>query len=147
MSLINSPWNGDLWKSLFGDPSMGSGILAQPPLSAFQIQQAQALAAQQNAGIGIGVPDSYCARTSPAHVKIQEAINKAVAQLPFRLALKIDHIKFGPEVVGFNQLTFEHEYKDLGFVVKYISGKEIKFYDIDEFPTDADIARIALEAG
>jgi hypothetical protein len=100
---------------------------AQQSLAAAQAQQAS-LASQ-------AWPESFVVRLSPMHVKIQHAINKAIAELPMRLALEIREIKFGPE-----------ESDNPAFVVTYNTGKEIKFFNIDEFPTDMDIGRIALEA-
>lgn len=67
-------------------------------------------------------------------IKIKLAVDRCVEQIPFRLAHKIQEIRFGPEGVLYP--TFE---------VVYMGGKVIEFENVDTFPTDADIARIALE--
>lgn len=67
-------------------------------------------------------------------IKIKLAVDRCVEQIPFRLCHKIQEIRFGPGSVVYP--TFE---------VVYMGGKVVEFENVDSFPTDADIARIALE--
>lgn len=67
-------------------------------------------------------------------IKIRLAVDRCVAQIPFRLAHRIQEIRFGPDGVI-----------DPHFEVVYMGGKVIEFENVDTFPTDADIARIALD--
>src|SRR4051812_29777578 len=66
-------------------------------------------------------------------IKTQLAVDRCVEQIPYRLCHKIQEIRFGPDGVLYP--TFE---------VVYMGGKVIEFENVDSFPTDADIARIAL---
>lgn len=70
----------------------------------------------------------------PLQLKIQTAIGRLCDQLPMRLARKIVEVRFGPEGVT-----------DPRFEVVFLGGRVLVFDNVDEFPTDADIARIALE--
>lgn len=70
----------------------------------------------------------------PLTALANDKINKCVAQLPLRLAQKITSISLATEG------------DDLFFVIKYTNDREIRFNEVDEFPSDADIARIALES-
>lgn len=69
-----------------------------------------------------------------ANRKVKLAVEQCVRELPFRLTHKIQEIRFGPDGVI-----------DPRFEVVYMGGKVIEFENVDSFPTDADIARIALE--
>lgn len=73
----------------------------------------------------------YFAEQRPLETKINAAIAEVCRQLPVRLASRISVIRFGPQ--GVVDPMFEVEFK---------GGKVIAFDNVDEFPTDADIARI-----
>jgi hypothetical protein len=79
-------------------------------------------------------PPSYTHSAKPTNRKVQLALDRAIEQLPIRLANKIHVIRFGPD--GSDDPHFEVIFK---------SGKVVTFEDVDHFPTDADIARIAVE--
>jgi hypothetical protein len=79
-------------------------------------------------------PPSYSQSVKPTNRKFQLALDRAIEQLPIRLANKIHVIRFGPD--GSDDPHFEVIFK---------SGKVVTFEDVDHFPTDADIARIAVE--
>jgi hypothetical protein len=77
---------------------------------------------------------AYKYKAHPYETRIRAAMQRACEQLPLRLAHKISEIRFGPD--GVTNPRFE---------VVYMGGKVIEFDDVDNFPSDADIARIALE--
>jgi hypothetical protein len=70
----------------------------------------------------------------PLLVKVNKAIDNFCNELPMKLAAKIVAVEFGPDGV-----------MDPSYRVSFIGGKVINFYNVDDFPTDADIARIAVE--
>jgi hypothetical protein len=128
-------------------PVLGGGI-HQPDYSAAQyavdaaIQQAQL--AQMNSAKNVVYQTPNYARVSPAHIvrgqvgslKARQQIDNAIEKMPMSLAVHIESI------------TFHH--KDSGapayFQVNFISGQTLMFDDIDNFPSELHIAKIALEA-
>ena len=64
------------------------------------------------------------------------AIDRLISELPLRLLTKVKVVRCGPE--GAKVLHFE--------VVFFQADKTITFDNVDTFPTDADIARICVEA-
>lgn len=79
-------------------------------------------------------PPKYSRSYRPFAYKADAAIERVCEQLPFRLAHKIAEIRFGPDGVV-----------DPMFEVVFMGGKVIQFDNLDTFPTEADIARIAVE--
>jgi hypothetical protein len=71
---------------------------------------------------------------TPIAVKIESALNRVCTMLPFCLVNKLVEVRFGP--TGALDPTFEVVFK---------GGKIVAFDNLDTFPTDADIACIALE--
>lgn len=79
-------------------------------------------------------PPSYIHTSRPNRLKLDMAFKRLAEGLPFRVASTLE-AKFGPE--GNTNPAFE---------IHYSSGHVIRFENIDTFPTEADIARICLEA-
>lgn len=77
---------------------------------------------------------TYHASARPLETKVNAALADVCRQLPVRLASRIKEIRFGPQGVI-----------DPMFEVEFMGGKVISFDNVDEFPTAADVARIALE--
>jgi hypothetical protein len=70
----------------------------------------------------------------PLEIKMQRKVARLVAQIPMRLAARIVSID-----------CYETGTNNLSIVVLFDNRQQIIFANIDEFPTDEDIARIALE--
>lgn len=70
----------------------------------------------------------------PQELKVLSALHHASVMLPMRLASRIAEIRFGPE--GAVSPCFE---------VVFTSGRVSRFDNLDTFPTEEDIARIAVE--
>lgn len=96
------------------------------------VQQIMTIA--RTPGLEARVSRTYAHQVKPLAARVQGAIDKVCGQLPIRLCSRISSIRFGPD--GVIDPTFE---------VEYMGGKVIQFENVDEFPTEADIARIALE--
>jgi hypothetical protein len=79
-------------------------------------------------------PPTYSQQAKPTTRKVQLALDRAIVQLPMRLTYKVETIRFGPD--GSDDPQFEVVFK---------GGKVITFDNLDTFPTDADIGRIAVE--
>lgn len=73
-------------------------------------------------------------RTNIVVHKCHARIDKLVEALPMKLAGRISEIRL------------EQSGNNYAFVVIFEGGHELTFENVDEFPTDADLARIALEA-
>ena len=71
----------------------------------------------------------------PVHVLAHKAMAEFCVQLPMRLARRIVSVQFCFE--GVTEPYYE---------VTFMGGKNIKFYNIDDFPADADIGRVCVEA-
>lgn len=84
-------------------------------------------------------PDREMLSIDPLTTKAAAKIARALEQIPMRMAAKILRIAF---VVKYAAGT--HDQTQV-FVVTYANNATLEFGDIDMFPTDADIARIALE--
>jgi hypothetical protein len=65
----------------------------------------------------------------------REKITRCCREFPMGLLAKINAISLAFTDTG-----------TMYFVVQYASGRRADFTEVDEFPTDADMARIALEA-
>ena len=76
----------------------------------------------------------YTHTVGPRATKVRAALDRASIMLPMRLAHRISNIRFGPEGVT-----------DPVFEVCFVGGKVIQFDNLDTFPTEEDIARIAVE--
>lgn len=76
---------------------------------------------------------SYYAK-NPVNIKVERAIETCSLLLPMRLATRISMIRFGPQGVI-----------DPMFEVVFMGGHVITFPDIERFPSDDDLARIAIE--
>ena len=96
---------------------------------------AQAQYAQQ-------IPTSY-ERTvfgvNPIEFKAQQAITTVVQQLPMRIATSIACINYAHTENNNGPPT------NPAFCVVFTNAHTIKFYNVDTFPLEEDIARIALE--
>jgi hypothetical protein len=70
----------------------------------------------------------------PETLKFQETLRKLAESLPYCIAAKIDEV------------ALMTENNSIYFLVTFKYGSQLSFADVDSFPTDADIARIALLA-
>jgi hypothetical protein len=77
---------------------------------------------------------------NPAISKYRAAIERATAQLPMRVAARITAI-----VLRRTTSALKGASNDAAFVVVFDDGRELRFEELDAFPADEDIARIALE--
>lgn len=68
-------------------------------------------------------------------LKSTVAISKLAEALPFRVLRQIERVTFGPQGV-----------EDMAYEVVFKSGQIVRFTDIDKFPSEADVARVCLEA-
>ncbi len=90
------------------------------------------MAAQANqSGAGQSV-QSPALTIIPAAEKARAKLNKLLDQIPMRLAANIRDIDF-------------YDRGPARFVITYTNTHTLEFENVDEFPTDTDIARIALE--
>lgn len=85
------------------------------------------------------LPERVVLSVSPQSTIAANKISQTLTQLPMRLAGKISSINF-VEKLDRNQKPTAQV-----FVVTYINNRTLEFDDIDAFPSEADIARIALE--
>lgn len=113
---------------------------------AFNASQSQMNAAQspynQYNGPGSPMPGANLYRPKPPYhyeiatplgKKVKVALERTLAELPFRVVTKLDTIRFGPADVT-----------DPRFEVVFKGDKIVEFDNVDTFPTEADIARICL---
>lgn len=75
---------------------------------------------------------------APQATKAAQSIDRLLAQIPMRLAGRIASVRFVEKLEG-NQVAAQM------FVVTYDNRRVLEFANIDTFPTETDIARIALE--
>jgi hypothetical protein len=78
---------------------------------------------------------AHMVQRHPALAKLEWAIDNAIRQLPFALARKVQVVRSSGD-----------PRREPWFEVVFIDGRILTFDNLDTFPTDADIARIALEA-
>ena len=76
---------------------------------------------------------------NPIEFKAQQAITTVVQQLPMRMATSIARINYAHTENNNGSPTNPH------FQVTFTNAHTIKFYNVDTFPLEEDIARIALE--
>lgn len=149
-----------------GVQEMGlGGLLASPPRyvsassglgQSSQLNAAQHAAAAQAAQNSLGAqmypgyvgppnqqaarpPDRVVMSVAPQATKAATKISQALEQLPMRLAGQILSINFVEKL--------DANFKVTGrvFMVTYTNNRTLEFGDVDSFPSEADIARIALE--
>jgi hypothetical protein len=87
------------------------------------------------AGATYQMPVQPAVSVAVGHVKVQTQIYRAIEQLPLSLAAKITSINF----------FHAHDDKRQHLVVTYTNGHSFSIEDVDNFPSDEHIARIALE--
>lgn len=102
------------------------------------LSNAAAQAQYPPSGLAGGVfqlPEQPAVSVAVGYVKIQTQIYRAIEQLPLSLAAKITNI------------SFFHAHGDTRqhLVVTYTNGHAFSIEDVDNFPSDEHIARIALE--
>lgn len=131
-------------------PPSQAGAPPQPLSQALLSQaqaQAQALAAQQQwttmqaqtqAGLQAAQafrPDPLVplVRVQPRVTKARGKIERMVEVLPIRICAKILSIEFYDHIVP------------MRFVITFTNQRTLEFDDVEEFPSDAHVARIALE--
>lgn len=125
-----------MFKRLFDD-KMDALQYTQMGLLSQRSQALAAQAAQQTNAAQYKPPVTWSHTVRPGQAKIDQAIHRAIAAIPVRVAVKTLEIRFGPVNVEMSAKRFE---------VEFTNGHILAFPDIDTFPTDADIARICLEA-
>jgi hypothetical protein len=76
----------------------------------------------------------------PIESKARDAITTVVSKLPMKLAASIASINFEQTEHVNGQPTGQH------YNVIFVGGKVVKFDNVDTFPLEEDVARIALEA-
>lgn len=81
-----------------------------------------------------GMPSQYSAKIRPRARKVQMALDRVADALPMRVAHKIVEVRYGPD--GATDPRFE---------VMFMGGRVLTFDNVDDFPTDANIAQICLE--
>lgn len=84
-------------------------------------------------------PDRVVLSVNPQSTIAANKISHTLTQLPMRLAGKISSITF------VEKLDHNHKPTAQAFVITYTNNRTLEFDDIDAFPSEADIARIALE--
>ena len=84
-------------------------------------------------------PDRVLLSVNPQSTIAANKIAGALSQLPMRLAGKITSITF------VEKLDHNHKPTAQVFAVTYTNNHVLEFGDVDAFPSEADIARIALE--
>jgi hypothetical protein len=77
------------------------------------------------------LPMSITINFTEAKIKLQA--DEAMRKLPWRIARHIQ------------SLAFWHDEPQLRFEIVFDNGHKLEFTDVDRFPSDADIAQIALE--
>ena len=119
----------------------GQGIAGGPSSQGLNSQQYANAPQAQYAGAQ-QIPTSY-ERTvfgvTPIEFKAQQAITTVVQQLPMRIATSISRILYSHTENNNGSPT------DPAFVVVFTNAHTIKFHNVDTFPLEEDIARIALE--
>ena len=110
-------------------------------LNALQAQAQQNFASQLSQYVNQGLSAANQAYQPPAislsglETKVQRKISQAIDQLPMSLCARIATIQF----------RYAHENHPMRFVVVFTNNHTIEFLDVDGFPADEHIARIALE--
>ena len=115
-----------------------SGLAMPPGYLDAQAQQAFAQAAQQlNAQVqnySLGNLPPPAISMSGLETKVQRKISQLVDQLPMRICSRI-RVTF----------VYAHEGNPARFVVTFDNQRTLEFQDVDAFPADEHVARIALE--
>jgi hypothetical protein len=140
MSILGAVMGNEM-QGLLGTPQGLSNDYALSQWSHEVLRQQQwANQAQQAAGAQIGAQGAPVAPTPAVTVhvkqsKINRQIEKLLDAIPMSLAGHIVVIHF----------YAKHDGDEAHFVVRYDNDHILKIYEIDEFPSDEHIARIALE--
>ena len=77
------------------------------------------------------------------HQKAKDALQKFNDLLPFSIAAKITSVSFVQEAS--ENFNTNRRVVRVAVRVNFTNGREIILHDIDSFPSDADLGRIALE--
>jgi hypothetical protein len=143
---------------LFGKPSLHE--MTENEIARLSQQAAASYSAQMmaNQGIGHGIagagqshpaaqynpnPVSYARTVSGVHpleFKAQRAITTVVEQLSMRIAQSIYRIEFKVD-----DSKYPGPSPNSRYVVTFIDAKKLEFHNVETFPLDEDVARIALE--
>jgi hypothetical protein len=142
----------ELIDSLLGGPVLGGGVndlSAQNTLQHYNSSSILAQAAGQSYAGNIGQAAAQAkylqwqaTQTSVpscivmvAQQKITRQIDRMIDALPTRVCQHIDSVRFFPTTPD----------RNARFYILFTNNKTLEFEDVDEFPTDAQLARIGLD--
>lgn len=84
--------------------------------------------------------ESEIVSASPLHDRSHTAIRALTSQLPMRILGAIEQVKLLATVDSVENMQGNFRY-----VVEFKGGRKLEFANADTFPTEADVARVALE--